>query len=88
MNEASINTSRFIKRQEDFIWGEVIGNVWKGNVKIDLTMASGIVAIQYSNYFEYFFNAKFLIETIIYLCLFIKCKDFQAEVICYVRSVI
>lgn len=55
MNEALINISRFIKREEDFIWGEVIGHVWKGNVKIDLTMASGIMAIQYSNYFEYFF---------------------------------
>lgn len=52
MNEASINISKFIKWEEDFILGKVIGHVWKANVKIDLTMASGIVAIQYSNYSE------------------------------------
>lgn len=49
MDEASINISRFIKREEDLLLGGVIGHIWKGNINIDLTMASGIVAIQYSN---------------------------------------
>lgn len=86
MNEASINISRFIKREEYLIWGEAIGHFWKGNVEIDLTMASGIVAIQYSNNLCLFFNAKFLLGTVMVLCLFIKCRDFQ--VICDVKSVI
>lgn len=55
MSEVSINISRLIIREEDLIWGEVIGHVWKGNVKIDLAMAFGVVAIQYSNYFEHCF---------------------------------
>uniref|UniRef100_A0A8B9NEP1 CUB and zona pellucida-like domain-containing protein 1 n=1 Tax=Accipiter nisus TaxID=211598 RepID=A0A8B9NEP1_9AVES len=45
MSEVSINISRLIKREEDLIWGEVIGHVWKGNVKTDLAMAFGVVAI-------------------------------------------
>jgi len=54
-NEVYINISRFLKREEDLIWGEVVDHVWKGNTNIDLTMASGIVAIQYSNNLKHCF---------------------------------
>lgn len=54
-NEVSINISKFIKKEEDLVWGEAIGHVWKGNVKIGLTVASGVVATQYSDCFEHRF---------------------------------
>lgn len=58
------------------------------NTNIDLSMAFHIMAIYYSNYLKHCFNAKFLIETIIGLCLLIKYRDFQAEEVFYMSSVI